>query len=103
MGRAYGLCQITLENSLFFLDSYIARSLDRDERMSASDFQVMLRLLSSVGVGIVLKFILHLTSQMVGMVALLLSSKMFSTGPALKVVSTQPRSENDATPWAPLL
>jgi hypothetical protein len=39
VSKVYRMCPVTLENTIFFLDSYVASTLD-DEDHTLSDFQV---------------------------------------------------------------
>ena len=39
VGNVYGLCDVTLENALFFLDSFMATALYRGQNMIAADYQ----------------------------------------------------------------
>ena len=57
------MCPITVENAIFYMDCYFAKKLRRGEKFSNREY------------------------LLAGVVALLVSSKMFSAGPQLRVVS----------------
>jgi len=61
IARVYTMCPTTVENAVFYMDSFFAITLQRGHELVVRDF------------------------QLVGMVALLVSSKMFSAGSQIKV------------------
>lgn len=61
VAKVYGLCPITLENAVYFFDCFLASNMEQGRRLTAVDFPA------------------------IGMVALLVSSKMYGTESPLKI------------------
>ena len=61
VGRVYQMCLVTMENAILYFDSFLESCIGNDTELSTVDF------------------------QMIGMVALLVSSKMFGVGINIKI------------------
>jgi hypothetical protein len=84
------MCPATLENTVFFLDSYVASCLE-DENQTLADFQVINSCIDWLKVS----SLIYLADmvKLAGMVSLLVASKFFGTGLKLKVVSIRFRRQ----------